>query len=910
MPAPIIEKIHIKRAMNGAGGVNIIPDYVIDYTAPPIVVPQNVPFAIGELIQFEFDISFQIDLNNGDFDFTLDDAYIYFSFDLSEFDTWLTDNANPANNVIAARFLISRDNLFELPITAGTCLEINGIPGDDGVISDFSGVGGVNDNIYNNIDVRRMPSPLWRLCLTDYIEQDEGFLKVCRFKVTHIYLVGGYKGLIHENVFNSDNNHYLLKSSDSDIERVDSYGTPSVDLPIDESYKQIINSGTSLYKGDSKIYMFFGYGLKEVDTLTNNPDIVKDNFNWILANDTENIVKVIGKFYNIENWFNPPTTPLELNNGNLGDLDSSPTISLFANNQPISYISTDYPTDVELIIKDNAIRNVVVYLIRLTTNDTDDFVINANNYDLIRSLVVLKNVLINADMNTVGWNWNPSDTSKIIVGVGSYVSSPASGQYKYKFRIDSPLNCVIGEEYKIVYTFYPQPGPLNVNFDMPLGSYISETFDVNEEPCYPTFGEDGKQDIDCNNEDGIYVVGIEENCEPGKSIDYDLYETVITLAPSGFTIPPPQNLVTTGLNFSNLIPGDYTVVIREIANPSNEIDERDFSIDDLRVTITVVQLSATCEDIAEGNATFIINAPDTADLVYTLALNGEVLDDYDEVPVSPGELSFESLLPGDYELTVTDTVSDCEYALSFTIEIFEITISSTNTNCKCDGVVELEFDHPINRPLQIIWTIDNTNQTLVYNVPNSSTLGDSAELSELCVGTSGTVKVKLVDTECEQEGSFSISGSSQILTPVGNFPHITPSCGCSTCKLFRTPIEIQINSYIALIKEHQNKLFDQAYSAGLFGDMDCIAEKLNLINDYMYLGVYLGIIYNKIQNDIKKSPISEPFNASVYYTAYRLDCVSKYFYCQGVDINKMFDIFGLGFNDVTTTYLTNKRKKQ
>jgi hypothetical protein len=906
MPAPIIEKIHIKRAMNGAGGVNILPDYVIDYTASPIVVPEDVPFAIGELIQFEFDISFQIDLDNGDFDFAEEDTYMYFSFDLSQFDTWLTDNANPANNVIAARFLIDRTILND-PVTSGECLEINGISGDDGVISDFSGETGVDDNTWNNIDARRMPSPLWRLCFTGY-EENEATLKIYRFKVTHIYLVGAYKGLIHENVFNSDNNHYLLKSNDSDIERVDSYGTPGVDLPIDESYKQIILSATSLYKGQNKIYMFFGYGLKTIDVLTNNPGTVIDNFEWILDNDSENKVKVIGKFYNIENWFNPPTTPLELNNGNLGDLDSSPTISLFANNQPISYISTDYPTDVELIIKDNNIRNVVVYLIRLTTNDDDDFVINGNNYDLIRSLVVLKSVPIDADMNTVGWNWNPLDTNKIIVGVGSYVSSPASGQYKYKFRIDSPINCVIGEKYKIVYTFYPQSGPFNVNFDMPLGSYISETFDVNEEPCYPIFGEQEIENFDCA-QAGIYTVDITTDCEFEKPINTSIYETTITAAPSGFTIPPPQNLVLTALNFNNLIPGNYTVVIREIANPSNIIDTRDFSIDDLRITITVVQLSATCEDIAEGNATFIIGAPDTADLEMTLELDGTELSEYTG-PVSPGELLLESLLPGDYELTITDTITSCTYTQAFTIELFEITISSTNTNCKCDGVVELEFDHPINRPLQIIWTIDNTNQTLVYNVPNSNTLGSSAELSGLCVGTSGTVKVKLVGTECEQEGSFSISGSSQILTPFGNFPHITPSCGCSTCKLFRTPIEIQINNYIAYIKEHQNKLFDQAYSAGLFGDMDCIAEKLNLINDYMYLGVYLGIIYNKIQNDIKKSPINEPFNASVYYTAYRLDCVSKYFYCQGVDINKMFDIFGLGFNDVTTTHLTNKRKKQ
>ena len=908
MPAPIIEKIHIKRAMNGAGGVNIIPDYVIDYTASPIVVPQDVPFAIGELIQFEFDILFQVDLDNGDFDFATNDAYIYFSFDLSQFDTWLTDNANPANNVIAARFLINRNNIFELPITAGTCLEINGILGDDdGVISDFSGVGGLDDNTWGIIDVRRMPSPLWKLCLTEYIEQNEAFLKIYRFKVTHIYLVGAYKGLIHENVFNSDNNHYLLKSSDSGIERVDSYGTPAVDLPIDESYKQIILSATSLYKGQDKIYMFFGYGLKTIDISTNNPGTVIDNFEWILANDSEKIVKVIGKFYNIENWINAPTTPLELNNGDLGDLDNSPTISLFANNQPISYISTDYSTDVELIIKDNNIRNVVVYLIRLTTNDTDDFVINDNNYDLIRSLVVLKSVPIDADMNTVGWNWNPLDTNKIIVGVGSYVSSPASGQYKYKFRIDSINNCVIGEKYKIVYTFYPQPGLFNVIFDMPLGSYISETFDVNEEPCYPLFDDNDITDVDCA-VDGRNEIPIIEDCEPDKSIDYSLYQTIITAAPPGFIIQPPQPLASL-LDLDNLIPGNYTVVIREIANPSNIIDTRNFSIDDLRITITVVQLSATCEDIAEGNATFIIDAPDTADLEMTLELDGTELSEYTS-PVSPGELLLESLLPGDYELTITDTITSCTYTQAFTIELFEITISSTNTNCKCDGVVELEFDHPVNRPLQIIWTIDNTNQTLVYNVPNSNTLGSSAELSGLCVGTSGTVKVKLVGTECEQEGSFSISGSSQILTPVGNFPHITPSCGCSTCKLFRTPIEIQINSYIALIKEHQNKLFDQAYSAGLFGDMDCIAEKLNLINDYMYLGVYLGIIYNKIQNDIKKSPINEPFNASVYYTAYRLDCVSKYFYCQGVDINKMFDIFGLGFNDVTTTHLTNKRKKQ
>jgi hypothetical protein len=906
MPAPIIEKIHIKRAMNGAGGVNILPDYVIDYTASPIVIPQNIPFAIGELIQFEFDILFEID-TAVDFDFANEDTYMYFSFDLSQFDTWLTDNANPANHVIAARFLIDR-TILGFPTASGECLEINGIPGDDGVISDFSGDEGVDDDIWNNIDVRRMPSPLWRLCFTEYIELNEATLKKYRFKVTHIYLVGAYKGLIHENVFNSNNNHYLLKSNDSDIERVDSYGTPSTDLPIDESYKQIINSATSLYKGQDKIYMFFGYGLKTIDVLTNNPDTVIDNFEWILDNDSENIVNVLGKFYNIENWFNPPTTPLELNNGNLGDLDSSPTISLFANNQPISYISIDYPTDVELIIKDNTIRNVVVYLIRLTTNDTDDFVINGNNYDLIRSLVVLKSVSIDADMNTVGWNWNPSDTNKIIVGVGLHVSSPASGQYKYKFRIDSPTYCVINEKYKIVYTFYPQPGPFNVNFDMPLGSYISETFDVNEEPCYPIFGDDDITDVDCA-QAGIYIVDITTDCEFDKPIITIIYQTIITAAPPGFIIPPPQNLVLTGLNFNNLIPGNYTVVIREIANPSNIIDTRDFSIDDLRITITVVQLSATCEDIAEGNATFIIDAPDTADLEMTLELDGTELSEYTS-PVSPGELLLESLLPGDYELTITDTITSCTYTQAFTIELFEITISSTNTNCKCDGVVELEFDHPINRPLQIIWTIDNTNQTLVYNVPNSNTLGSSAELSGLCVGTSGTVKVKLVGTECEQEGSFSISGSSQILTPVGNFPHITPSCGCSTCKLFRTPIEIQINSYIALIKEHQNKLFDQAYSAGLFGDMDCIAEKLNLINDYMYLGVYLGIIYNKIQNDIKKSPISEPFNASVYYTAYRLDCVSKYFYCQGVDINKMFDIFGLGFNDVTTTYLTNKRKKQ
>lgn len=913
MPAPIIEKIHIKRAMNGAGGVNVLQDYVIDYTTSPVVIPQNIPFAIGELIQFEFDILFEIDINAGDDDFSDENLYLYFSFDLSQADTWLTDNANPANNVIAARFLINR-NILGFPVAPGNCLEINGIlSGDDGVISDFSGVGGTDDNIWNvNLDVRRMPSPLWKLCFTGFSEEDEGFFKRYRFKVTHIYLVGGYKGLIHESSFNSDNNHYLLKSHDSDIERVDSYGTPSVDLPIDESYKQIINASPSLYKGQDKIWMFFGYGLKKMD-LSSNPDIVIDNFTWILSNNiNETRVNVIGKFYNIENWFDPIfTTPLELNNGNLGDLDSSPTISLFANNQPISYISTDYPTDVELTIKDNTIRAVVVYLIRLETNDTSDFVINSNNYDLIRSLVVLKSVAIDSTMNTVGWNWNPSDTNKIIIGAGLHVWSPILGQYKYKFRIDSPNNFGVGEKYKIVYTFYPQ-NYIDENgfFDMPLGSYISETFDVNEEPCYPSFGDSDKEDVDCNNENGMYGVGIEEDCELGKSVDYDLYETVITLAPPGFIIPPPQNLVTTALNLTNLIPGDYTVVIREIANPSNIIDERDFSIDDLRVTITIVQLSATCEEIAEGGATFNIDAPDTANLVYTLALNGEVLDDYDGVPISPGELSFDQLLPGDYELTVTDTVSDCEYALSFTIEIFEITISTENTNCKCDGLVELEFVHPVNRPLQIIWTIDNTNQTFVYNVPNSSNLGDSAELSELCVGTSGTVKVKLVDTECEQEASFNIFGSSQILAPVGNFPHITPSCGCSTCKLFRTPIEIQINNYIAYIKEHQNKLFDQAYSAGLFGDMDCVDEKLNLINDYMYLGVYLVIIYNKIQNDIKKSPTSEPYSSSVYYSAYRLGCVSKYFYCQGVDINKMFDIFGLGFNDVTTTHLTNKRKKQ
>lgn len=908
MAAPVIEKIHIKRAMNGAGGVSILPDYVIDYTVSPIVIPEDIPFAIGELIQFEFDILFE---SNNDIEFN--NTYMYFSFDLSRFDTWLTDNANPANNVIAARFFID----YRADESAiGECKTINGLRvGDDGVISDFSGENS-NDNIFPNIDVRRMPSPLWKLCFTGYDEdlneEDEPIKFYYRFKVTHIYLVGAYKGLIQESVFNSDNNHYLLKSDDSDIDRVDSYGTPSVDLPIDESYKQITNAASSLYKGQDKIYMFFGYGWKnQAASPTPTPGNILDNFTWILNNNSVNKVKVLGKFYNIENWFNPPNTPLELNNGNLGDLDSSPTIALFANNQPVNYLSTDYPTDVELTIKDNTTRQVVVYLIRVTTNDSDDFAINDNNYELLRSLVVLKSVAINGVMNTTGWNWNTLDTNKIIVGTGLHTWSPTSGQYKYKFRIDSPNNFGSSEKYKIVYTFYPQnyTDP-NGFFDMPLGSYISETFDVDGEECYPAFGEEIIRDVTCVDV-GRNVIIITTDCELEKPIVGSKYEAVITVAPIGFTIPPPITILisTSGITLNNLIPGNYTIVIREIANPSNIIDTRSFSIDDLTITITVDQLSATCEDIAEGNATFNIDAPDTADLEMTLELDGDEITDYTG-PIIPGELILENLLPGDYVLTITDNNTACTYTESFTIEVFEITISSTNTTCKCDGTVDLTFDHPVNRPLQIIWTIDNTNQTLVYNVPDSSTLGSSAELTGLCVGTSGTVKVKLVGTECEQEGSFLISGSSQILTPIGDFPHITPSCGCSTCKLFRRPIEILINDYISYIKEHQNKLFDQAYSAGLFGDMDCVTEKLNLINDYMYLGVYLGIIYNRIQNDIKKSPISEPFNASVYYSAYRLDCVSKYFYCQGVDINKMFDIFGLGFNDVTTTYLTNQRTKQ
>jgi hypothetical protein len=104
-----------------------------------------------------------------------------------------------------------------------------------------------------------------------------------------------------------------------------------------------------------------------------------------------------------------------------------------------------------------------------------------------------------------------------------------------------------------------------------------------------------------------------------------------------------------------------------------------------------------------------------------------------------------------------------------------------------------------------------------------------------------------------------------------------------------TGLQKIIADYYTLVDDMLEKNDNTVYVKEIYGD-NTVNDDYNRTNDFTYLLVLLIIIYYDMKNNENNGKI---YTSSYYWNAYDIECIRKYFYCNGYSISPLLSLFSL-----------------